>query len=143
MLIAATSSSSVPVLLNPVLTAQPRIHEIGPLSGTTSGSSSAVTPSSASSSKASTSSSTPNSGDARAHGGGGGAGGASASAASEVETLVGSYSTTVGGTQYAGSVEEQNGSYVASVPSVSGATATGSSMIDAENNLSVRIDELV
>jgi predicted RNase H-like HicB family nuclease len=60
-----------------------------------------------------------------------------------VETLVGSYSATVGGTQYAGSVEEQNGSYVASVPSVSGATATGSSIIDAENNLTVRIDELV
>ena len=39
--------------------------------------------------------------------------------------------------------KKQNGSYVASVPSVSGATATGSSMIDAENNLTVRIDELV
>jgi len=49
----------------------------------------------------------------------------------------------VGGTQYAGSVEEQDGSYVASVPSVSGATATGASMIDAEDNLTTRIDELV
>jgi len=143
MLIAATSSSSVPVLLNPMLIAQPRIHEIGPLPATTSGSSSAVTPSLTSSSKTSTSSSTPKSGDARAHGGGGGGGGAAASAASEVETLVGTYFTTVGGTQYAGSVEEQNGSSAASVPSVSGATATGASMIEAENNLTVRIDELV
>jgi predicted RNase H-like HicB family nuclease len=60
-----------------------------------------------------------------------------------VETLVGTYSTTVAGTQYAGSVEEQDGSYVASVLNVSGATATGTSMIDAEDNLTVRIDELV
>jgi hypothetical protein len=60
-----------------------------------------------------------------------------------VETLVGGYSVTVGGTQYAGSVQEQNGSYVASVPNVSGATATGNSMIAAENSLTTRIDELV
>jgi predicted RNase H-like HicB family nuclease len=60
-----------------------------------------------------------------------------------VETLVGSYSTTVGGTQYAASVEEQGGSYVASVPNVGGATAPGATLIEAENNLAVRIDELV
>lgn len=140
MLIATTSSSSAPVLLNPALTLRPKIPEIGLLSPTTSGSSSAVTSSPASSSKTSTSGSTPKSGDARPHGGGGGA---AATAASEVATLVGTYSTTVAGTQYAGSVEEQNGSYVASVPNVSGATATGASMIEAENNLTVRIDELV
>jgi len=40
-------------------------------------------------------------------------------------------------------VEEQGGSYVASVPNVSGATATGATLIEAENNLTVRIDELV
>jgi hypothetical protein len=142
MLIAAISSSSAPVLLNPMLTAQPRIHEIPALPAITSGSSSAVAPSSTTSSTTSTSSSTPSSG-ARGHGGGGGGGSAAASAASEVETLVGSYSTTVGGTQYAASVEKQDGSYVASVPNVSGATATGASLIDAENNLTVRIDELV
>ena len=56
---------------------------------------------------------------------------------------MGGYSVTVGGTQYAGSVQEQNGSYVASVPNVSGATATGNSMIAAENSLTTRIDELV
>jgi len=39
-------------------------------------------------------------------------------------------------------VEEENGVYTASVSSLGGATATGSSMIEAENNLAVRIDEL-
>ena len=143
MLIAAISSSSAPVLLNPVLTGRTRIHEIGPLPSTTSGYSAAVAPAPANSSNTNASSSTPHSGGARAHGGSGGGGGAAANAASEVETLVGSYSTTVGGTQYAGSVEEQNGSYVASVPSLSGATATGATLIEAENNLTIRIDELV
>jgi hypothetical protein len=143
MLIAAISSSSAPVLLNPVLTARPRIHEIASLPDTTSGSSAAVAPSPANSSNTGTSSPGPHSGVARAQGGGSGAGGAAATAASAVETLVGSYTTTVGGTQYAGSVEEQNGSYVASVPNLGGATATGASMIEAENNLTTRIDELV
>jgi predicted RNase H-like HicB family nuclease len=53
------------------------------------------------------------------------------------------YSTTVGGKQYSGSVEESGGEYTASVPSLSGATATGSSLTAAENNLNNRIDELV
>jgi predicted RNase H-like HicB family nuclease len=53
------------------------------------------------------------------------------------------FSTTVAGTQYSGSVEEFDGEYVASVSSLSGATASGSSLIEAENNLTVRIDELV
>lgn len=141
MLIATTSSSSAPVLLNPALTLRPKMPSIGVLSATTSGSSSVVTPSPASSSKTSTSGSTPKSDEGRPHGGGGG--GAAASAASEVETVVGTYSTTVSGTQYAGSVEEEGGSYEASVPNVSGATASGATMIEAENNLTVRIDELV
>jgi predicted RNase H-like HicB family nuclease len=54
-----------------------------------------------------------------------------------------SYSTTVAGTQYSGSVAESGGEYVASVTSLSGATASGSSLIAAENNLTTRIDELV
>jgi len=62
--------------------------------------------------------------------------------ASEVDTLVGAYTTTIGGVTYSGSVEEENGVYTASVSSLGGATATGSSMIEAENNLAVRIDEL-
>ena len=142
MLIPTTSSSSAPVLLNPVVIAQPRILESVPLAALTPGSSAAVAPSSAGPSETGTSSSTPHSGHVRAHGGGG-TGRVAASVASEVETLVGGYSVTVGGTQYAGSVQEQNGSYVASVPNVSGATATGDSMIAAENSLTTRIDELV
>jgi len=33
--------------------------------------------------------------------------------------------------------------YVASVPALSGATASGSSLVAAENNLTIRVDELV
>jgi hypothetical protein len=40
-------------------------------------------------------------------------------------------------------VEEAGGKYVASVTGLSGATASGSSLLAAENNLAVRIDELV
>jgi hypothetical protein len=68
---------------------------------------------------------------------------ASSAAAAETETLVSGYSTTIAGVQYSGSVEESGGQYTASVPSLSGATATGSSIAAAENNLSSRIDEIV
>jgi predicted RNase H-like HicB family nuclease len=54
-----------------------------------------------------------------------------------------SYSTTVAGKQYSGSVQESNGEYTASVSSLSGASATGSSIQAAENNLNNRIDEIV
>jgi hypothetical protein len=54
-----------------------------------------------------------------------------------------SFSTTVGGKQYSGSVELSNGEYTASVPNLIGATATGSSESAAENNLDARIDVLV
>jgi predicted RNase H-like HicB family nuclease len=57
--------------------------------------------------------------------------------------MASSYSTTVAGKQYSGSVEESAGEYTATVPSLSGATASGSSVEAAENNLDVRIDELV
>jgi predicted RNase H-like HicB family nuclease len=53
------------------------------------------------------------------------------------------YSTTVGGKQYSGSVSESDGQYTASIPSLPGATATGSSLDAAENALNSRIDELV
>jgi hypothetical protein len=62
--------------------------------------------------------------------------------AEEMQAAV--YSTTVAGKNYSGSVvEEAGGVYEASVPNVPGATATGSSVQAAENNLSVRIDALV
>ncbi len=69
------------------------------------------------------------------------AGGAAAAAAEEM--LVSSYSTTVNGTQYSGSVVQSGGEYTASVPNLPGATATGTSLTAAENNLNNRIDELV
>jgi predicted RNase H-like HicB family nuclease len=40
-------------------------------------------------------------------------------------------------------VEESGAVYVASVPALSGATASGSSLVAAENNLTIRVDELV
>jgi hypothetical protein len=58
-----------------------------------------------------------------------------------VDTLVSSYSTTVAGKQYSGSVEESQGEYTASVSGL--ASASGSSAMAAENSLSQRIDELV
>jgi predicted RNase H-like HicB family nuclease len=59
------------------------------------------------------------------------------------EKLVSGFSTTVGGKLYSGSVEESGGEYTASVPSLAGASATGSSIAAAENNLNNRINELV
>jgi predicted RNase H-like HicB family nuclease len=49
----------------------------------------------------------------------------------------------VAGKQYSGSVADSGGTYTASVSNLPGATATGSSAQDAENNLDERIDELV
>jgi hypothetical protein len=69
--------------------------------------------------------------------------GASASSGAAEEMQETSFSTTVAGTQYSGSVAESGGEYVASVASLSGATASGSSLISAENSLTIRIDELV
>jgi hypothetical protein len=54
-----------------------------------------------------------------------------------------SFSTTVNGKSYSGSVSYSDGEYVASDPDLAGASATGSSEIAAENNLATRIDELV
>ncbi|WP_058188174.1 hypothetical protein [Terracidiphilus gabretensis] len=53
------------------------------------------------------------------------------------------FSTTVNGKTYSGQVTYSDGEYVASASGVSGAEATGSSAQDAENNLSVRIDQVV
>jgi hypothetical protein len=46
---------------------------------------------------------------------------------------VSSYSTTIAGKQYSGSVEESGGQYTASVPNLAGATASGSSLAAAES----------
>jgi hypothetical protein len=77
----------------------------------------------------------------QSHGSSGGGGGGAAAATEEM--AVSSYSTTVHGTRYSGSVSQSGSEYTASVASLPGATATGSSTQAAENNLSARIDELV
>jgi hypothetical protein len=61
---------------------------------------------------------------------------------SQVVALTTSFSTTVAGKGYAGSVQESQGSYVASVPNPPGASATGSSIQSAENNLNVILTSL-
>jgi len=48
----------------------------------------------------------------------------------------------VAGKTYSGSVEESNGTYTVSIPSLPGASASGSSAQSAETNLSVLIDVL-
>jgi predicted RNase H-like HicB family nuclease len=53
------------------------------------------------------------------------------------------FSTTVAGKRYSGSVQESQGEYTASVSGLAGASATGTSIQAAENNLTTRINELV
>ena len=62
---------------------------------------------------------------------------------SEAATLAASYSTTVGGKNYSGSVTESGGTYTASVGNLPGVSASGSSVQSAEDNLVLRIDALV
>jgi hypothetical protein len=72
----------------------------------------------------------------------GGGSGSTASSAAE-ELVIATYSTTVGGKSYSGSVQEQaGGQYVASVPNLPGATASGSSIQAAEDNLGLVINIL-
>jgi hypothetical protein len=60
----------------------------------------------------------------------------------QVTTLAATYSTTVSGKNYAGSVEEAAGVYIASVPSPPGITASGLNVQTAENNLDMKLDAL-
>jgi len=57
-------------------------------------------------------------------------------------SLAAVYSTTVNGTTYSGSVEESGGQYTASIANLPGASASGSSIQAAENNLGSIIDTL-
>ncbi|MGA7708793.1 MAG: hypothetical protein WCD77_13465 [Acidobacteriaceae bacterium] len=68
---------------------------------------------------------------------------ASAGSSAQAAALSAVYSDTVGGKSYSGSVAESNGEYVASVPNLPGASASGSSVQSAENNLNTVIDALV
>jgi len=71
----------------------------------------------------------------------GGGGGSSSGAAQQL--ITDTYTTTVGGKSYTGSVQQQpGGGYIASIPNLPGATATGASLQAAENNLGAIIDAL-
>jgi hypothetical protein len=59
-----------------------------------------------------------------------------------VSTLAATYSTTVSGKNYAGSVEEAAGVFIASVPSPPGISASGLNVQTAENNLDMKLDAL-
>lgn len=65
------------------------------------------------------------------------------SAQAQNNLMAAAYSTSVGGKTYSGSVSETGGVYEVSVPNMPGAHASGSSIQAAENNLNMRIDELV
>jgi hypothetical protein len=133
-LASISSASSTMQVLNPVLLGRSTTaSSAAPASAKTTSSASATSAASASQAAPARTSS--------AHSGGGGGGGGSAAISEEMSET--GYSTTVGGKQYSGSVEDSGGEYTASVPSLSGATATGSSLTAAENNLTLRIDELV
>lgn len=69
----------------------------------------------------------------------------SALTASTVSQLISnvSYSTTVAGKTYNANVTQSNGEYTASASNLSGASASGSSVQAAENNLTTRISILV
>jgi hypothetical protein len=60
----------------------------------------------------------------------------------KVSTLAVSYSATVAGESYAESVVKTGDTYVASIPSPPGGSASGSSVQAAENNLNIKLDTL-
>ena len=73
----------------------------------------------------------------------GGGGSAGAGSSSTLQLITDTYTTTVAGKSYFGSVQQEpGGQYVASVPSLSGATASGSSIEAVENALGSIINAL-
>ena len=73
---------------------------------------------------------------------GGGSGGG-ASSASLQQLITDTYTTTVGGVSYSGSVQQEpGGQFVASIPNVPGAIASGSSIEAAEIALGTLINAL-
>ncbi len=65
--------------------------------------------------------------------------------ASQVDELVVNvgFSTTIAGKTYTADVTYSGGEYVADDPNLSGAVASGGSIVAAENNLTTRIDAIV
>jgi hypothetical protein len=68
---------------------------------------------------------------------------AAAASSSTAEQLVGIYSTTVGGQQYAGTMEQSNGVYTISTLNPPVATATGINEMVAEEKLNTIIEEMI
>ncbi len=128
-----TSSTTSRTLFNPVIAA--------PIKAAAKSTRTAPPTPAAASSSTSTPSAPAPARTEQSHASRGGGVSASSSAAQQMQET--SFSTTIAGKQYSGIVSESNGEYVASDPSLSGATASGSSAIAAENNLTIRIDELV
>jgi hypothetical protein len=72
-----------------------------------------------------------------------GGGGGGASSGSIQQLVTDTYTTTVAGKSYSGSVQQQpGGGFIASVPSVPGASASGSTALAAETALGTIIDAL-
>jgi hypothetical protein len=135
MLIGAISSNaSTTRVLNPVLAARSTAT-----SSLASATSSKESPSTASSSTFLSSTVSP---AKTSHSGSSSGGGGGSAAVQEMDQAT-SYSTTVAGKQYSGSVDESDGEYTASISNLSGASATGSSIQAAENSLDTRINEIV
>jgi hypothetical protein len=64
--------------------------------------------------------------------------------ASQVSSLMTtSFSVSVGGTNYSGSVSDSNGEYSATVAGVTGVSGSGSSEASAENALEMSLSERV
>jgi len=131
-------TSSAPVL-NPVHFARSSsaVSAVSATSATSS--SSASSASTAAQATASTGSAAP----AKSSKGGGASGGGAGGGGNVVaETMAATFSTSVGGKQYSGSVEKSGTEYSASVGNLAGASASGSSIQSAENNLTMKIDVL-
>jgi hypothetical protein len=136
MQIAAISS------ITPIGQATPSLAKPSAASRTTQASTSAApkTATTAHAPAAQPSSAPASAGKSSAHAGAAASQSSSASAAEQ--TLAAVYSTTVGGKSYSGSVEETNGEYTATIANLPGASASGSSIASAENNLGTVIDTL-
>lgn len=129
-ILSISSAASTATVLNPVAVSR----------STAASSSASSTPANASSGTAATSTASTTSSAKTSRSGGGGGGGSSA--AQEVQQAT-SFSTTVAGKQYSGSVNQSNGQYTASIPGLAGASASASSMQAAEDALTLRINEIV
>lgn len=59
------------------------------------------------------------------------------------ETLAAVYTASAGGKDFSADVEESEAGYTVSIPDPPGGTVSAQSLTEAENDLGIRIDELV